>query len=201
MSTNLVDNILRRRHRPRQMNETFLPHPLHPQCLVGSLGSIKSTVVDPDGRLRKQFVKTNGYVVVGLATGISGQPAVKYVHRLVAETHVPNPLGLKEVNHINHQKADNRAANLEWIGHADNLRKARAHHGNWVTGVKVRKAVIATPLNGGPEIEWVSARAWALSTGNAKRAANISKAIRTNQPAYGYTWRFKAHNNLGQQEL
>lgn len=35
-----------------------------------------------------------------------------YVHRMVAEAFVPNPQGLPEIDHINGDKADNRASNL-----------------------------------------------------------------------------------------
>ena len=40
---------------------------------------------------------------------------VKYrVHRLIAETFVPNPHGKKEVDHINRDKSCNFASNLRW---------------------------------------------------------------------------------------
>lgn len=46
-----------------------------------------------------------------------------HIHRLVAETHIPNPEGYPTVDHINRIKTDNRADNLRWASYkmqADN---------------------------------------------------------------------------------
>lgn len=43
------------------------------------------------------------------------------VHRLVAEAFVPRPEGANHVNHINFDPGDNRAANLEWCTHLQNM--------------------------------------------------------------------------------
>ena len=43
-----------------------------------------------------------------------GKRVVRDVHRLVAETFIPNPCGYNFVNHIDHNTRNNCVDNLEW---------------------------------------------------------------------------------------
>ena len=59
-----------------------------------------------------------------LSTKVNGRSKNYRIHRVVAETwlgHVPPG---KEVDHINGCRTDNRAANLQYISHRENVRKA-----------------------------------------------------------------------------
>lgn len=70
---------------------------------------------------KKGFMKTmdsNGYQRVQMKDG------KHLVHRLVAETYLPNSDNLSEVDHINGNRADNRVQNLQWISKKDNIAKA-----------------------------------------------------------------------------
>jgi len=49
------------------------------------------------------------------------------VHRLVALAWVPNPFGLPQVNHIDGDKGNNHASNLEWVDNSRNQKHAHKH--------------------------------------------------------------------------
>lgn len=69
-------------------------------------------------RALKPTIDRYGYEKVVLSK--NGKPFYRTVHRLVAHAFVPNPNNLTTVNHINEDKTDNRAVNLEWLSVADN---------------------------------------------------------------------------------
>ena len=64
------------------------------------------------GKIKKPGVKDNGYLQIGLYK--NNKMKNHYIHRLVAEAFIPNPLNKKTVNHKNFNVADNRVENLEW---------------------------------------------------------------------------------------
>lgn len=74
------------------------------------------------GVYRKPNDNGKGYLCVTLNR--RGRSAHAYIHRLVAQAFVKNEKGLKEVNHKNGNKKDNRHSNLEWTTHSNNLKHA-----------------------------------------------------------------------------
>lgn len=65
----------------------------------------------------------NGYPRVKLI-GLNGRKRRETIHRLVAETFLPNPEGKKQVNHKDGNKLNNCVNNLEWVTSSENLKHA-----------------------------------------------------------------------------
>ena len=88
--------------------------------LMGKSGGGTYTVIDYDNPKELKGYNLNGYKFFS----ISGRSVGGY--RLVAETYIPNPKNLKEVNHIDRDKTNNNVSNLEWLTKKDNLADAHA---------------------------------------------------------------------------
>lgn len=138
-----------------------------------------------------------GYRVVHLSSP-SGKDKIERVHRLVALVFVDNPERKPEVNHINSIRLDNRAENLEWMTHQENIQYS-VNQGHTVknkilcitTGEIFLTSTEAAKKNGG-------------DPGNIRRAArDFSKGLV--RKVYGYSYCYienekyylnKKNNNL-----
>lgn len=73
---------------------------------------------------------TGYYVLVGLRKG--GKSRTHPVHRLIAMTFIENPENKPFVNHKDLDKTNNRADNLEWCTHQENIQ-------HWVDTLRKRQ--------------------------------------------------------------
>lgn len=91
-----------------------------------------SYYISKDGRLLKLYKTGNikfinprldayGYMRVSI-TDNNGKRKDRKMHRLMAQTFLPNPENKPEVNHINGDKTDYRLENLEWCTRSENTK-------------------------------------------------------------------------------
>lgn len=93
---------------------------------LGRVKSLKRIIIRRDGKpyLQKEKIlqpirNHKGYCQCFLTINFKGNS--KAIHRLVAETFIPNPNNLSQVNHKDGNKENNCVDNLEWITNYDNM--------------------------------------------------------------------------------
>lgn len=95
----------------------------------------------------------------------NGEPKSFLVHRLVAETFIPNTDNKPCINHIDGNPRNNYVSNLEWVTYSENMKHA-FKNGLYSTNVKI------TLIN--------------KQSGNKKRFISMSEASRSLGKGNGY---------------
>ena len=170
---------------------------------VSNLGKILSLNYRRTGRaeLMKTFEIENGYLQVHLSK--NGEYKQCYVHRLVAETFLPNPEGKPQVNHKDEDKTNNfvflnedgsvdkEKSNLEW-----STPKENSNHGTRIeriakanTNGKKSKKVLQFTLDDEFVREWPSTKECGR---NGFAQSHVAACCRGEKPQYkGFKWCYK----------
>ena len=138
------------------------------------------------GRLNIILEKENGYL------RLSYKGMRKRCHVLVAETWLPKPTDPRKkiVHHINGDKRDNRASNLEWRTPQENT-QACANEGKLATTAGIPTPIIARNVMTGELRVFHSQAEAAEAVG--RHNSSINKALRgCRKSCAGYEWFYLA---------
>lgn len=151
---------------------------------VKSLSRVASNGRRIAERILKPYKNRGGYLQVNFYK--DGKLINHYIHRLVATAFIPNPENKPEVNHVNENKENNNANNLEWA-----TRKENNNHGTRKERMAKThsKPVIGISLDGKSYLYFNSAKD-AQRLGRFNHGA-ISDCCRGKRKTHkGYIWNY-----------
>lgn len=153
---------------------------------VSNMGRVKRLEgYDAGGRYREEHclkpqVDGSNYLQVYLFK--NGEGTLTLVHRLVAKAFIPNPDGKPTVNHLDENKHNNAAWNLEWA-----TRKEQMNYGSAMESHK--KPVVQCDLQGRRLKLWESAAAVEKNIGI--HHTSVAKCcLGKLKTCHGYVWRY-----------
>ena len=169
-------------------------------------GTEENMIISVRGEVLKRYPKSyryggrkDFYQVVTPKQNVAGYLQVNVpirntttlVHRLVAETFLSNPKGYNEIDHRNHNRLDNRVANLRWVTHSENMSNSDKPKTKifW-------KNITAEDISSGEIYEFsrfkdITSLATLKGWGNGWGTAIRRKLDQNGGTAYGYFWSAK----------
>ena len=173
---------------------------------VSNLGRILSLNYKNTGKAELMNPSDDGGGYLHVVLSKNGETKTCKVHRLIAETFLPNPENLPEVNHKDEDKTNNfvflnedgtvdkEKSNLEWKNHRDNCnhgtRNERIAKANKIahTNGKLSKKVLQLSLNGELIKEWPSTSECGR---NGFNQGHVAACCRGEEKTYkGFRWEY-----------
>ena len=156
---------------------------------VSNLGRIKKLPTwSCDGkrflkeRIMKQTLDKKGYLTVNLQKGSCRFTRI-FVHRIVAETFIPNPNNKPLIDHIDRNPSNNDVSNLRWVTHQENMNNMKTNRKIGERRSDLTKTEYATLLY----------KEWKSKSGNRekvnKRKSEWQKQHRAERNEYMRKWR------------
>lgn len=149
---------------------------------VSDFGEVRDCITK---KIYAQSMQSSGYLQIHINKNYKDKHYL--IHRLVAEAFVPNKGNKKEVNHIDGNKENNNANNLEWCTHKENTK-----HRDAVLGKNSSRPVMCIESG---EL-WGSITECALTVSNYPTArSHIAKAIKLEKTFKGKHYKYADQNN------
>ena len=114
-----MNSTKRRVETYRKSGEAWKILPHDPIYAISTFGRLRNLMT---GKLRVFSKDGGGYPSTVLRNG----GKTRKIHRLVAETFIPNPKNKPNINHKNAVRGDNRVENLEWCTQSENVKHSYA---------------------------------------------------------------------------
>lgn len=167
------------------MEEVWKTIPDLPRYDISNRGRLRNTNT---GKILKTRISRLGYEAVTISYN-----KVKYfrsIHRLVAQSFIPNPQNKPEVNHIDENKLNNDITNLEWV-----TRKENVNHGTWIERKITANQKPIYAFKDGVGAEFTSAKQFA--TQYDVNPTNVTQALKrlnkdgSKKTIKGFTFEYK----------
>lgn len=157
---------------------------LYQASTLGRIRSLRYKKRDGEIGVLKPYIERTGYAHVNLIT--TGRKQTIKVHKLIAITFIPNPMGYGCVNHIDEDKTNNCVSNLEWCSVSyNNSYKGRARKIGERYMIPILQfslgGVLLKRWNSGKDIE----RELRFLSSNIYQTCKLGYGHKT---AYGFLW-------------
>ena len=174
-----------KKRKEKTMSEIWVTVPGFPDYKFSNYGRVKSLKMGKETIINGR-PNCNGYIQVGLRNKGDKRATWVLVHRLVADTFLPNIFASEQVNHKDYNKKNNHYTNLEWVTPQENI--------DWGNGKertnKQYAGVIQYDLEGNVVAKYRYAAEAARKLGC--NYSDIIWALNGNiMTSHGYVWRWK----------
>ena len=156
---------------------------------IGRAKSVERVVMRSNGRphtVKERILKPakNSRKYLNVFLWKDGVGESKAIHKLVAQAFIANPNGYTDVHHINGNKTDNRAENLEWIDRGE-------HHALHNKEIHNKRVVQIDKMSGEIMRNLVSTREIERELGyNHSSISACARGENRYKSPYGFIWRY-----------